>query len=351
VNFPVDALADWSVAKQVADRVAGPGPVVGPVERARMREDFGELVPDAERMVADASGLQPDGHPSRPWVMSRGEWLGQNLRSFQTVLTPIADKVQGGKADGTGTALRRKVLGAEVGALLGYISRKVLGQFDLFVPPDDDGTIYFVGPNIAGIERQHQFPERDFRLWLALHEVAHRLQFGGVPWLRGYVSGMAQDYLRSMNFDMKFMIEMVRKAAEDVRAGRLDWRSAGWVVLLMTPEQRALFARMQAVMTLLEGHANFLMNTVGDGRVDERSRFHTTLRERRQTRGVERSFQRAIGFDQKTRQYDHGERFVTHAVEIAGMSGFNRVWDSPANLPAMEELSNPNDWLSRIGAR
>src|SRR5262249_52097506 len=229
---------------------------------------------------------------------------------------------------------RRKVLGAEVGALLGYLSRKVLGQFDLFVPPDDDGTIYFVGPNIAGLERQHQFPERDFRLWLALHEVAHRLQFGGVPWLRGYVSGMAQEYLRSMNFNMKVMIELVRKAAEDVRAVRLDCRSGGWVVLVMTAEQRALFARMQAVMTLLEGRASYLMNAVGEGHVDERSRFHTTLRERRRTRGVERGFQRAIGFDQKTRQYDHGERFVAHAVDVAGMSGFNHVWDSPANLPS-----------------
>jgi putative hydrolase len=150
---------------------------------------------------------------------------------------------------------------------------------------------------------------------------------------------------------MKFLIEVVRKAAEDVRAGRLDWRSAGWVVLLMSPEQRAMFARMQSVMTLLEGHASFLMNAVGEGRVEQRSRFHSTLRERRRTRGVERGFQRAIGFDQKTRQYDHGERFVAHAVEAAGMSGFNRVWESPANLPTMQELSEPGDWLSRIGAR
>jgi putative hydrolase len=108
---------------------------------------------------------------------------------------------------------------------------------------------------------------------------------------------------------------------------------------------------MQAVMTLLEGHASYLMNNVGEGRVDERSRFHSTLRERRHARAVERSFQRAIGFDQKTRQYDHGERFVARAVEIAGMSGFNRVWESPANLPTMEELSQPDDWLSRIGAK
>ena len=243
------------------------------------------------------------------------------------------------------------MLGAEVGALLGYISRKVLGQFDLFVPPDDDGTIYFVGPNIAGIERQHQFPEREFRLWLALHEVAHRLQFGGVPWLRGHVTGLAQEYLRSMNFDMKFMIEMVRKAAEDVRAGRLDWRSAGWVVLLMTPEQRALFAA-DAVGDDASGGPRELPDERRGRGPGGRAGAGSTPRFASDAgrAAVERSFQRAIGFDQKTRQYDHGERFVARAVERGGMSGFNRVWESPENLPTMEELSQPDDWLARIGA-
>jgi coenzyme F420 biosynthesis associated uncharacterized protein len=350
VNLPVDALADWSVAQQVADRVAGPGPVLGSVERARLREDFGELVPQAERLVADFSGLRPNGHPARPWVMSRSEWLGQNLRSFQTVLHPIAERAASSKADGAGASLRRKVLGAEVGALLGYVSRKVLGQFDLFVPPDDEGTIYFVGPNISGIERVHQFPERDFRLWLALHEVAHRLQFGSVPWLRGYVVGLAQDYLRSMDLDAKALIEVVRRAADDVRAGRLDWRGAGWVVLMMTPEQRAMFSRMQAVMTLLEGHGNWVMDAVGEAWVGERSRFRQTLRQRRRSHALERSFQRAIGFEQKTRQYDHGERFVVRSVELAGVEGFNRVWADPANLPTLDELSQPDGWVARVGA-
>jgi coenzyme F420 biosynthesis associated uncharacterized protein len=349
VNLPVDSLADWSVAQQVADRVAGPGPVLGSVERARLREDFAELVPQAERLVSDFSGLRPTGHAARPWVMSRSEWLGQNLRSFQTVLHPIAERVAPARSDGAAAALRRKVLGAEVGALLGYLSRKVLGQFDLFVPPDDEGTIYFVGPNVTGIERQHQFPERDFRLWISLHEVAHRLQFGGVPWLRGYVTGMAGDYLRSMDLDVKAMIEVVRRATEEVRAGHLDWKGAGWVVLLMTPEQRSMFARMQAVMTLLEGHGNYLMDAVGEEWVGQRSRFRSTLRVRRRSRGVERSFQRAIGFDQKARQYDHGERFVARAVELAGMDGFNRVWAGPENLPTTDELARPDEWVARVG--
>jgi len=350
MNVTADTLADWAVARQVADRVAGQGPALGPVDRARLREDFAEVVPEAEKLAADATRLSPSGHPSRPWVMSRSEWLDRNLRSFEVVLGPIADRISSG-GDGGGTALRRKVLGTELGALVGYLSRRVLGQFDLFVPPDDEGTIYFVGPNIAGIERQHQFPERDFRLWIALHEVAHRLQFGGVPWLRGYVSGLVDGYLRSVNLDVRHMVDLARHAAEEVRAGRAEWRGMGWVTLLMTPEQRRTFAHAQAVMTLLEGHGNFTMNEVSRGRIPGAERFRRTLRARRQSRPVERAFQRAIGFDQKTKQYDAGEGFVTQVVQRAGIDGFNLVWDRPENLPTLDELGRPEEWLARVARR
>ena len=351
MNLPADSLADWSVARQVADRVAGAGPALGPVDRARLREDFAELVPEAEKLVADFAGLGRNGHPARPWVMSRSEWLDQNLRSFEVVLGPIGERLGPAGSDGGGNALRRKVLGTELGALVGYLSRRVLGQFDLFVPPDDEGTIYFVGPNIAGIERQHHFSERDFRLWIALHEVAHRLQFGGVPWLRGYVAGLVDGYLRSVNLDVRFLIEMVRRAAEDVRAGRVDRRGMGWVVLLMTPEQRQTFAHAQAVMTLLEGHGNFVMNALARERIGGAERFRRTLRERRQARPVERAFQRAIGFDQKTKQYDFGEAFVAEVVERVGVEGFNLVWERAENLPTLEELGRPDAWLARVAHR
>jgi len=350
MNVAADTLADWAVARQVADRVAGSGPALGPVDRARLREDFAEVVPEAEKLAADTTGLAANGHPSRPWVMSRSEWLDRNLRSFEVVLAPVAERFAPPGSEG-GTALRRKVLGTELGALVGYLSRRVLGQFDLFVPPDDEGTIYFVGPNIAGIERQHQFPERDFRLWIALHEVAHRLQFGGVPWLRGYVSGLVDGYLQSVNLDVRYLVDLARHAAEEVRAGRAEWRGMGWVTLLMTPEQRRTFAHAQAVMTLLEGHGNFTMNEVSRGRIPGAERFRRTLRARRQSRPVERAFQRAIGFEQKAKQYDFGERFVSIVAARVGIDGFNLVWDRPENLPTLEELARPDEWLARVARR
>ena len=247
--------------------------------------------------------------------------------------------------------VRRATLGVQVGGLLGYLSRKVLGQFDVFLPPDDDGLIYFVGPNIAGVERRFGFPERDFRLWVSLHEVAHRVQFGAVPWLRGYIRDLAASYLRSMDLDPRRMVERVRHAAQAVRSGEAEWRGLGWVFLLMTPDQRDQFRRMQAAMTLLEGHGSHVMNAVGERLIPDVELFRRRLEERRRGRsGVERSLQRTIGFDIKARQYEVGERFVSQVVDRSGMEGFNLVWESPANLPTLEEIGRPEAWLARVGA-
>ena len=153
-----------------------------------------------------------DGYPARPWVMGRSEWIGANLRTFNGVLEPFAERVLAPTGDGAMAGVRRADARRRRWAgCSGYISRKVLGQFDAFLPPDDDGLIYFVGPNIVGVERRFGFSERDFRLWVALHEAAHRVQFGAVPWLRGYVNGLAASYLGSMDLDPKRMVERVRQ--------------------------------------------------------------------------------------------------------------------------------------------
>jgi coenzyme F420 biosynthesis associated uncharacterized protein len=346
-----DRLLDWKTARSVGARAAGAGPELRAVDRARLNEDFAELVPFASAEVQTFTGLVVDGYPARPWVMNRADWIAANLRTFNGVLEPFAQRVLAKTGEGTFASVRRATLGVQVGALLGYLSRKVLGQFDVFLPPDDDGLIYFVGPNIAGVERRFGFGERDFRLWISLHEVAHRVQFGAVPWLRGYVGGLASTYLGSMDLDPKRVVERVRRAAEAVRAGRVEWRGFGWVFLLMTPDQQDLFRRMQAVMSLLEGHGNHVMNGLGSRLIDDAPLFKVRLAERRRSAGgMERTLQRSIGYDMKARQYDVGERFVSQVVERSGMEGFNLVWRSPANLPTLEEIARPEAWVSRVGA-
>src|SRR5919204_1183539 len=170
---------------------------------------------------------------------------------------------------------------------------------------------------------------------------------GSVPWLRGYLTGQVDAYLSAMEVDPKRIVEALKRAVQEVRTK--GTRSAqSLIFLLMTPEQRAVLERVQALMSLLEGHANFIMDRVGDGRVRDAARMRRSLQERRQASGIERTFQRVIGFDTKIRQYDVGERFVAHVVDGAGIEAFNRVWDSADNLPSMSEVMKPADWLARV---
>ena len=342
---PAFGLVDWKLASNVGARLTGGGPQLSETERARLNEDFAELVPHAEGLVAGFTGLHPEGYKARAWVLSRSQWIDQNLRGFQTVLEPLAARVLGRKNQGG--SVRRKGLGLQIGLLMGYVSRKVLGQYDLFLPPDDDGLLYFVGPNVVQVERRMRFRRRDFRLWLSLHEVAHRVQFGSVPWLRTHLTGQVDAYLDSVELDSKRVMEALRRAAEQVRSG--ERRGQDLIFLFMTEEQRTILGRVQALMSLLEGHANYVMGTVGAERVPGADRMRRGLHDRRKSSGIERSFQRLIGFESKVRQYDVGERFVAAVVAQAGMAGFNRVWDEPANLPSLEEVMAPDRWLARVG--
>ena len=341
-------LIDWDAAARIGARVAGGGPPTSPSARAQLREDFADVVAEADQAVSELTGLRLQGPPTRPWVMSRGEWVGQNLRGFESVLEPLARRLLGRRLQGTMAPVRRSVLAVQVGGIVGYLGRKVLGQYDLFVPPDDRELLYFVGPNVVEVERQFRFPKRDFRLWLALHEVTHRLQFEGVPWLRAYLFELIDEYLATLEFDPRRLLEGLRRAFEEARhSGR--WREMGVLFLLMTPEQRDTFQRMQALMSLLEGHGNYVMDTLAEGRVRGAGRMRRKLKERRR-RGMNSTFQRAVGLDAKIRQYDVGERFVARAMERAGMEGFSRVWLDRANLPTLAEIGDPDAWVERVAS-
>ncbi|HEX7463299.1 MAG TPA: zinc-dependent metalloprotease [Actinomycetota bacterium] len=339
-------LIDWGTAADVGRRVGGAGTPQMAVERARLREDLAETVPLAESLVSAFTGLRSSGFRSRAWVMSRDEWLLANLQGMQRLLEPLAGRMLAASSRSR-SGLRRKALGVQIGAIFGYVSRRVLGQYDVFLPPDDEGLIYFVGPNLAETERRFHLPSRDFRLWVALHEVTHRLQFGGTPWLRGYLSRLVDEYFATIQLDTRKMVAQLRQAAEEARSGA-EWRGFGALFLLMTPEQRELFQKMQAMMSLLEGHASYVMNAVAVGRVRNVDRMRRSLKQRRTSGGVEKAFQRAIGFEAKVRQYDTGELFVRTAVERSGIEGFNVVWKQEANLPTIEEIANPDRWLARV---
>ncbi len=339
-------LVDWATARRVGSRLTGAGPPLGRAERARLREDFARSVREAEALVGGFTELSVQGPPTRPWVMTREEWLAQNLRGFEGLLDRVAERLRE-RGPGPWASVRRKMLATQLGGLLAYLGRKVLGQYDLFLPPDDRDLLYFVGPNVVALERRFLLDPREFRLWLALHEVTHRAQFDGVPWLREHFMKLVNDYLDLIELDPRHLIEALRRAVEEARRSRAS-RGPGLLVLLMTPEQRELFRRMQAMMSLLEGHGNYVMNALSEGRIPSAARMRRLLRHRRHASGVNRMVQRAIGLEAKARQYDLGERFVASVVQHAGADGFGLVWERAENLPSLQEIWRPDAWVERV---
>jgi coenzyme F420 biosynthesis associated uncharacterized protein len=340
-------LIDWQAAGRIARLAAGGGPQVHRSEQDTMNADFREAITQSESLIAEFTGLQIDGPPTRPWVMSRAQWIDRSLRGFEMAIEPLARRALDRSREGVSAGVRRKVLAGQAGALLGYVARRVLGQYDLFLPPDDRDLLYFVGPNVITLERKFGFQPQEFRLWLSLHEVTHRFQFAGVPWLRDHVMSMVDTYLESVELDPRRLVEIIRRAVEEARRG-VRWQGLGIVFLLMTEEQREVFRKMQAVMALLEGHGNHVMHSLAEGRIEGGERMRQALNRRRA--GVNRAFQRAIGLEAKVAQYGLGERFVAGVVKRAGPEGFAKVWERPEHLPSLEEINRPERWVERVAA-
>jgi coenzyme F420 biosynthesis associated uncharacterized protein len=180
--------------------------------------------------------------------------------------------------------------------------------------------------------------------------VTHRLQFGSAPWLGDHLLALVTSYLDSVDLDPSWLLQSLRRAAEEARSGRAQVDGMGWIFLLLTPDQREVVRRIQSSMSLLEGHASFVMNGLSTDQIPHAAMFHQRLRQRRQAAGLDRAIQRAIGFDVKVRQYEIGERFVSTVVARAGMTAFNRIWESPENLPSLEEIGRPETWVARVAA-
>lgn len=236
--------------------------------------------------------------------------------------------------------------------LLGWMSGRVLGQYDMLVleeeNPDDQDIVYYVGPNVLALEKRFAFPPRDFRLWLALHEVTHRAQFTGVPWMREHYLSLIDMTLSSIDPDPKRFLNALLKALEDLREGKSPLEDGGVMTLLASDEQRAALQKVGGLMSLLEGHGDVTMDRAGIGHVRHAHRFARVLRERRQqSRGVAKLVQRLIGLEAKLNQYEQGERFIAAVEAARGPRGIDAVWQGPEWLPTLEEIREPREWIER----
>lgn len=337
---------DWSLAARVGRAVAGAGPTVTSAERAAVRREFVEAVSNADALVRDFTGLRPHTPAGEPLVLDRAGWIDANISGFQKLMEPVAEKI--GKR---GRRIGGMAVGIQIGLLLGYISQKVLGQYDLLFAPSGPGRVYFVGPNVIAAERRWKLDRNDFRLWIALHEVTHRTQFVAVDWLKGHVHDLIGRYLGAVELDVGRLKELAGNVKELLASGPSAWRRANIVSLFLTQEQREVVGQMQALMCVVEGHGNFVMDRIGARQIPSLRSMRSSLTEQRAQVGMaERTLQRVIGLDLKYQQYALGEAFIAAVDDAAGMEGVNRVWARPENLPSMEEIRDPGLWLARVRA-
>ncbi len=343
---------DWELARRIAHRVGGNDPLAQSYLYDSLAPDFESFTAKAEKLVAEETGLVSLAGPARARVIDRSQWVDANIKSFQRLLRPLTDKLEEKLRPGPTAGLTRKVAGAELGLVLGWMSKRVLGQYDLLLTededPDDQDIVYYVGPNVLAIEKRYAFPPGEFRLWLALHELTHRAQFTGVPWMREHFLGLVKATLESADPDPERILAGVRKIISEKRQGR-DPLEGGLALLFATDEQKAVLDRVSGLMSLLEGHGDVTMGRAGAGEVPGSERFHRVLHDRRNNRrGAARLLQKLMGMEAKLAQYALGEAFIEVVELDRGPEGLAVVWEAADHLPSMEEIRDPSLWLSRV---
>jgi len=345
-------MVDWGMAVATARRLVRPGPPVTPAEAREVGTELRRLVPVAQHHVAELTGLTPPELDVPVAVVDRIGWVQANVDGFQLLLAPFAEKLGERRGHRSGSALATgvtaRIAGIQVGTLMAYVASRVLGQFELFVPAGGAGRLTLVAPNIVETERRLGVDPADFRMWVTLHEVTHRTQFTAVPWLRDYFMAQVQEFLDASDLDPAQLLGRLRAAVGAVRGGP-DRPGLTFVEAIQTPEQRAVLARLQALMSLLEGHADVVMDAIGPQVVPTVGEIRRRFEERRKGTGpIDRVIRSLLGLDLKMRQYAEGAAFVRHVVDAEGMARFNTVWTSPETLPHPGEVTDPQAWVRRV---
>lgn len=343
---------NWEMARDLARAVAGAegsGPSPSPEEE----EDLREACRAAELRVAEVSGMDSPGIAEIA-ALSRTQWAEESLEAFRPYIDRLAGRLRGSmQGEATGLpmnaivdALGPFLMGMQVGFLAGFLSRKVLGQYDVCFPAMKEGRIWFVFPNIVEVENELQVDPKQFRMWLALHEVTHHFEFRSVEWTAQHFVSLVERYIDAAEADPSEISERLGSLGDAESLARLMDHPEELLPLLITPVQQGIANEIQAFMSVLEGYAEWMMNEVGRGLLPEFEKMREGMNRRRAEQSVvERLLERLLGLDLKREQYRAGERFV-RAVAEAGQ--IHLLWATPQNLPTLEEVSEPTRWLNRI---
>jgi coenzyme F420 biosynthesis associated uncharacterized protein len=344
-------MVDWSIARQIARLAAGSGPPAGLAGRIAAH------VAGAEREVGSYTGLELVEPVPPPEAVDRGVWADANLDAIAALLDPVARRVESrlaaaGPLAGALRAVTGATIAAEAGLVVGYMATRVLGQFEVsLLQPRQPTRLLFVEPNIERAVRELGVDREAFLGWIALHEVTHAFQFGGVPWLRDHLGDLLRRYLRTVE------VRIERGAAGGVPSlpsiSQLveRFREGGLIALVQTHEQRGLIDGLQAVMAVVEGYSEHVMDAVGERVVEGCAELRQAMDRRRRSRSApERVIEHLLGFDLKLRQYEEGRAFCDAVVARGGLALLNRVWEGPRLLPTLRELRDPGAWAERVGA-
>ncbi len=372
-------MVDWNLAVATATRLVRPGPEVSREEARGIVAELRRHAKASEEHVRGFTRLSaagPEGTDTPVLVVDRPGWVRANVAGFRELLSPLLSKVEERRAALPGGAVLGtvggKVTGVEVGMLLSFLSSRVLGQYETFAPAtrelpgasEGGGRLLLVAPNIVHVERELDVEPHDFRLWVCLHEETHRTQFTAVPWLRDHIRMEIQSFLEQTDIDPSTLLERLREAAQTLTGNKPGEAGAegaeneteareergSLIELVQTPAQREILGRLTAVMSLLEGHADYVMDGVGPQVVPSVSEIREKFQQRRASGAgrLDQALRKLLGLDAKLRQYRDGERFVRAVVDEVGMDGFNRVWTSPNTLPTKAEIAKPAEWVARV---
>jgi coenzyme F420 biosynthesis associated uncharacterized protein len=350
-------MIDWNLAISTGVRWARSGPQVSLAEARQTVAELRGLAGAVQEPVRTLTGLHSEGPLGPVAVVDRAGWIRANVGGFRVVLDPLAERLSE-RANGASPVLSSvgsRVTGVQAGLILAYMSSRVLGQYELFLPPGESpgegvGRLTLVAPNIVMVERELGVDPRDFRRWVCLHEETHRVQFTSVPWLREYVQGLMTEFLLSSDMDPGQLLSRLREAAGAVADAVRGNDGGSLLEAIQTPEQKSMMDKLTAVMTLVEGHGDYVMDAVGPQVVPSVADIREKFSARRRGAGrAEQVLRRVLGIDLKMKQYAEGSAFVSKVVDEAGMDGFNKIWTSPQTLPTRGEITDPALWLARVG--
>jgi coenzyme F420 biosynthesis associated uncharacterized protein len=334
-------MVDWALAAQTGALLVRGGPQVPREEAEAAVTDLRELTMEAEGHVRQLTNLGLDLPLLPGEVVDRPGWV-RSAAAGLDALTGRALPQQGGPF---GPILAGGA-GVQTGLVLAFLASRVLGQYDPFGGPERAGRLLLVAPNVVAAERAMDVPGHDFRLWVCLHECTHRLQFTAVTWLRDYFADEVERLVAGLaGGGTDSLADLVGRLPEAIKQGP----KLNLAELLQSPKERAVFDRLLALSTLLEGHADFVMDAVGPQVVPSVDTIRARFTARRKGGGVfDRLLRALLGVDAKIRQYEEGAKFTKYVVDAVGMAGFNAVWRSPNTLPSRTEIADPAAWVRRL---